>query len=108
LTAVAAPRPELPSDALPPAVTDLLRQIERAGETCRLRTESLRRRRASMSPVERVAAREEMRAEAALLMSRLARLQVAAGVAAAYLGETAGESLRPARALPPLAGAGEA
>jgi hypothetical protein len=90
LTTVAAPRPELPSDAPPPAVADLLRQIEQSSETCRLRTESLRRRRASMSAVERVAAREEMRAEAAVLISRLAWLQAAAAVAGAYLGETAG------------------
>jgi hypothetical protein len=105
---VTPPRPEPPSDAPPPAVTDLLRQIERGVETCRLRTERLRRRRASMSPVERVVAREAMRAEAAALMSRLARLEVAAGVAGAYLGEAAGETLRPARARPPLADAGEA
>jgi hypothetical protein len=105
---VAGPRPELPSDAPPPVVTDLLRQIERGGETCRLRTASLRRRRASMSPVERVVAREEMRAEATVLISRLARLEVAAGVAGAYLGEGAGETLRPARARPPLTDAGEA
>jgi hypothetical protein len=105
---VAGPRPELPSDAPPPALTDLLRQVEQGGETCRLRTESLRRRRASMSPVERVVAREGMRAEAAVLMSRLARLEVAAGVVGAYLGEAGGETLRPARARPPLEDAGEA
>jgi predicted phage gp36 major capsid-like protein len=105
---MAAPRPELPSDAPLPAVTDLLRQIEQGSETCRLRAETLRRRRASMSPVERAVGREEMRAEAAALMSRLARLQLAADVAGAYLGHTDAETLRPARARPPPADAGEA
>jgi hypothetical protein len=106
---VATARPELSLEAPPAAVTDLLRQIEQDGETCRRRTESLRRRRASMSAVERAAAQEEMRTEVAVLTSRLARLQVAAAVAGAYLGETAGEkNVRPVRARSPQARAGEA
>jgi hypothetical protein len=71
-------------------VHDLLRQISDDGETCRRRAESLRRQRDSMSARERLAAREAMQAEAAVLMARLARLQFAAGVAGALLGDDNG------------------
>lgn len=69
---------------------DLLRHISDDGERCRRRAESLRRQRESMSARDRLAAREAMQAEAAVLMARLARLQVAAGVAAALLGDDSG------------------
>jgi hypothetical protein len=84
---VAAARPQPSSEEANSrrAMADLLREIRDGGEICRRRAQLLRRERESMSPRERVAAREAMQAEAAMLMARLARLEVAAGVAAALL-----------------------